>query len=205
MSVELVSILVLVAVFVLGTTLSINMGVLAFVAAFAVGTIVTGKSTDDIVGGFPSNLFVILVGVTYLFAIAKSNGTVDWLVRAAIRVEPARRHRHGELPRPWRCRYRTATAGRPADLFHRRRGVGLRLDDRHSRRADLLLQRGFPRATTHRTRILLGRARWVRLARLRRAALPNGDDIVTRVFGSEDFHTAVAAFGTKRQIKWTGH
>jgi di/tricarboxylate transporter len=86
MSVEIISILVLVAVFLLGTTLSINMGVLAFVAAFAVGTIAVGKSTDDIVGGFPSNLFVILVGVTYLFAIAKSNGTVDWLVRAAIRV-----------------------------------------------------------------------------------------------------------------------
>jgi di/tricarboxylate transporter len=86
MSVEIISILVLIAVFVLGTTLSINMGVLAFVAAFAVGTIVVDKSTDDIVGGFPSNLFVILVGVTYLFAIAKSNGTVDWLVRAAIRV-----------------------------------------------------------------------------------------------------------------------
>lgn len=86
MSVEIISILVLVAVFVLGTTLSINMGVLAFVAAFGVGTIVVDKSTDDIVGGFPSNLFVILVGVTYLFAIAKSNGTVDWLVNLAIRV-----------------------------------------------------------------------------------------------------------------------
>ncbi|SMD09603.1 SLC13 family permease [Kibdelosporangium aridum] len=86
MSVEIISILVLVAVFVLGTTLSINMGVLAFVAAFAVGTLVVDKSTDDIVGGFPSNLFVILVGVTYLFAIAKQNGTVDWLVNIAIRV-----------------------------------------------------------------------------------------------------------------------
>ncbi|ONI70726.1 hypothetical protein ALI144C_49895 [Actinosynnema sp. ALI-1.44] len=86
MSVEIISILVLVAVFVLGTTLSINMGVLAFVAAFAVGTLVVGKSTDEIVGGFPSNLFVILVGVTYLFAIARSNGTVDWLVTVAVRV-----------------------------------------------------------------------------------------------------------------------
>jgi Na+/H+ antiporter NhaD/arsenite permease-like protein len=62
------------------------MGVLAFVAAFGVGTIVVHKSTKEIVGGFPSSLFVILVGVTYLFAIAKNNGTVDWLVRAAIRV-----------------------------------------------------------------------------------------------------------------------
>ena len=43
------------------------------------------------------------------------------------------------------------------------------------------------------------------VARLRRAALPDGDDIVARVFGSEDFHNAAAAFGTKRQIDWTGH
>jgi enoyl-CoA hydratase/carnithine racemase len=42
------------------------------------------------------------------------------------------------------------------------------------------------------------------VARLRRAALPDGDDIVAKVFGSEDFHTAVGAFGTKRPAQWTG-
>ena len=36
--------------------------------------------------GFPADLFIILVGVTYLFAIAKNNGTVDWLVQAAVRM-----------------------------------------------------------------------------------------------------------------------
>ena len=36
--------------------------------------------------GFPANLFVILVGVTYLFAIAESNGTVDWLVQGSVRA-----------------------------------------------------------------------------------------------------------------------
>lgn len=61
------------------------MGALAFVAAF-VGTAVVGESTDDIVGGFPGDLFVILVGVTLLFAIAKGNGTVDWLVQVAVRA-----------------------------------------------------------------------------------------------------------------------
>ncbi|ONI70724.1 enoyl-CoA hydratase [Actinosynnema sp. ALI-1.44] len=42
------------------------------------------------------------------------------------------------------------------------------------------------------------------IARLRRAALPDGDDIVSRVFGSDDFHAAVAAFDTKRQVNWKG-
>ena len=57
------------------------MGVLGIVAAFIVGTAM-GVSEDDIFAGFPGDLFVILVGVTYLFAIASSNGTVDWLIHA---------------------------------------------------------------------------------------------------------------------------
>ena len=40
--------------------------------------------------------------------------------------------------------------------------------------------------------------------RLRRAALPDGDDIVERVFGSEDFREAVAAFSGKRAVEWQG-
>jgi enoyl-CoA hydratase/carnithine racemase len=40
--------------------------------------------------------------------------------------------------------------------------------------------------------------------RIRRAAIPNGDDIVSRVFGSEDFHSAVAAFATKQPVVWQG-
>ncbi|MER7013834.1 SLC13 family permease [Saccharopolyspora sp. NPDC000359] len=83
---ELTSILVLVAAFVIATTLSINMGVLAFAAAFLVGTLVGGMSEDDIFAGFPGDLFVVLVGVTFLFAIARANGTTDWLVRQAVRL-----------------------------------------------------------------------------------------------------------------------
>jgi di/tricarboxylate transporter len=85
MSNELISILVLVTIFVLGTTLPLNMGVLGIVAAFVVGTAM-GVSEDDIFLGFPGDLFVILVGVTYLFAIATNNGTVNWLIHAAIRA-----------------------------------------------------------------------------------------------------------------------
>ncbi|QXE33119.1 hypothetical protein KQY30_01205 [Streptomyces sp. GMY02] len=86
MSAELISILVLVAVFVIATTRSINMGALAFAAAFGVGELVAGLDADGIFAGFPGDLFVVLVGVTYLFAIARANGTTDWLVHAAIRL-----------------------------------------------------------------------------------------------------------------------
>jgi enoyl-CoA hydratase/carnithine racemase len=40
--------------------------------------------------------------------------------------------------------------------------------------------------------------------RFRRSTIPDGDDIVTRVFGSEDFHAAVAAFATKQPVVWRG-
>ncbi|MFD3836371.1 SLC13 family permease [Streptomyces sp. NPDC058642] len=86
MSPELISILVLVVVFVIATTRSVNMGALAFAAAFAVGELVADLDADGIFAGFPGDLFVVLVGVTYLFAIARANGTTDWLVHAAIRL-----------------------------------------------------------------------------------------------------------------------
>jgi len=85
MSTELISILVLVAIFVIGTTRPINMGLLGIMAAFIVGT-AAGVEEDDIFVGFPGDLFIILVGVTYLFALARNNGTVDWLVAAAVRM-----------------------------------------------------------------------------------------------------------------------
>ena len=85
MSQEVTSILVLVAIFVIGTLRPINMGLLGITAAFIVGSAV-GVSEDDIFAGFPGDLFIILVGVTYLFAIANNNGTVDWLVHAAVKA-----------------------------------------------------------------------------------------------------------------------
>ena len=86
MSLELLSIIVLVLVFLVATLRSINMGALAIVAAFIFGVGAVGEKADDIFAGFPGDLFVILVGVTFLFAIAKANGTVDWIVHASVRA-----------------------------------------------------------------------------------------------------------------------
>jgi di/tricarboxylate transporter len=85
MSPELISILALAAMFVVATALPVNMGVLAFVGAFLIGTLVAGQSTKEIIAGFPAGLFLTLVGITYLFALAQNNGTIDWLVRLAVR------------------------------------------------------------------------------------------------------------------------
>ncbi len=87
MSPHIVAILVLAGIFVLGTTRSVNLGVLALVGAFVVGVWTFAVDAADVLDGFPANLFVILVGVTYLFAMAKRNGTVDWLVIELAQLE----------------------------------------------------------------------------------------------------------------------
>ncbi|MGW2346619.1 SLC13 family permease [Streptomyces sp. NPDC001661] len=86
MSDQVISIIGLVLVFLIATFSKVHMGVIAVVAAFIVGTAVAGESADEIFAGFPGDLFVVLVGVTLLFAIAKNNGTVDWLVQASTRA-----------------------------------------------------------------------------------------------------------------------
>ncbi|GGY41401.1 SLC13 family permease [Pseudoduganella albidiflava] len=86
MSTHLIAICVLALMFVVATALPINMGVIAFVGAFLVGTLVAGMQAKGIMAGFPAELFLTLVGITFLFAQAQNNGTIDWLVRLAVRA-----------------------------------------------------------------------------------------------------------------------
>jgi di/tricarboxylate transporter len=86
MSAPVLSIIILAVMFLLATVLPLNMGALAFVGAFLLGSVVLGMSTNDILANFPGGLFLTIVGVTYLFAIAQNNGTIDLLVRGAVRM-----------------------------------------------------------------------------------------------------------------------
>ena len=81
----------LVVVFLIGTLRPINLGALALVMTFLVGSIVVGEDVRAMYQGFPVDLFVLLVGVTYLFAIASSNGTVERIVEGATRLFGSRR------------------------------------------------------------------------------------------------------------------
>ena len=86
MSSHVIAICVLALMFVIATAMPINMGVLAFVGAFLVGTLIAGMETKTIMSGYPAELFLTLVGITFLFAQAQNNGTIDWLVRLAVRA-----------------------------------------------------------------------------------------------------------------------
>ena len=62
-----------------------NVGVLAFALAWIFG-LVGGGGSDLVVKAFPAQLFVTLAGVTLLFALAESNGTLERVATAALRL-----------------------------------------------------------------------------------------------------------------------
>lgn len=91
MSIHVVGVIGLVIIFVIGTVRPINLGALALVMTYLVGTIFVGESAREMYAGFPVDLLVLLAGVTYLFGVAASNGTVDQIVAGAARLVRGRR------------------------------------------------------------------------------------------------------------------
>ncbi|MGO1071940.1 SLC13 family permease [Lysobacter sp. CA199] len=86
MTAEIATIIGLVLMFIVATALPINMGALAFALAFIIGGVWVGMDGKAVLAGFPGDLFLTLVGITYLFAIAQKNGTIDLLVHWAVRA-----------------------------------------------------------------------------------------------------------------------
>jgi len=91
LSIHVIGIIGLVVVFIIGTARPINLGALALVMTFIVGTMFAGESVMEMYRGFPVDLFVLLAGVTYLFAIASNNGTVERIIEKAARLVRDRR------------------------------------------------------------------------------------------------------------------
>ncbi|MBD8045274.1 C4-dicarboxylate ABC transporter [Arthrobacter sp. Sa2BUA2] len=80
MSPEIIALIGLAAVFTISSVRNVHMGALALVAAFIIGIGVVGESLKDVLGGFPVDALIILVGITYLFGLAHETGTIKWLV-----------------------------------------------------------------------------------------------------------------------------
>jgi di/tricarboxylate transporter len=84
-SIELISIVILALMLVIATWRDLNMGVLGFVAAFVLGTFFLHLEINEVWNGFPVDLFVALVGLTYLFGFAQNNGAIEVLVTWSMR------------------------------------------------------------------------------------------------------------------------
>ena len=86
MTPAVLSLIALVVAIVLSMTSRINVGWLALAFAWAIGVYRAGMSADAVMSGFPVSLFVTLTGVTLLFAIAETNGTLATLAGGVVRV-----------------------------------------------------------------------------------------------------------------------
>ena len=90
MPAEAILLLCLIAIFVVPIVADINVGLIAFVGAFAAGALVLDMGPGAVLAGFPAGMFVMLVGITLLLAIANENGTVDWIVNRLIGLSGGR-------------------------------------------------------------------------------------------------------------------
>ena len=64
----------------------LNVGVLGLALAWIVGVYLGGMTLNEVVSGFPVQLFLTLAGVTLIFTQAQLNGTLDRVAHAAVRV-----------------------------------------------------------------------------------------------------------------------
>ncbi len=80
------SLLALVAAIVLSCTSQLNVGLIAMALAWVIGVFVAGWPADAIAGGFPTQLFLTLSGVTLLFAVSEVNGTLEAVGRRAMKL-----------------------------------------------------------------------------------------------------------------------
>jgi TRAP-type C4-dicarboxylate transport system permease large subunit len=93
MSLSVLAFLVLVAAFAWGSFTAVNAGLIAIVAAYAVGVLLAGMSVAEVTAQFPASLFFILLGATLLFSIVRVTGTIDVLAAWAERLSQGKRVR----------------------------------------------------------------------------------------------------------------
>jgi di/tricarboxylate transporter len=97
MSSALLSLLALLVAIVLSMTTRINVGLVALVLAWGVALQDPGLGAEAVVRAFPTPLFLTLTGVTLLFAIAYTNGTLDGLAHRAGRLARSDARRLGPI------------------------------------------------------------------------------------------------------------
>ena len=83
MSLAVISLCALILALALSSISTVNVGFLAIVLAWLVG-IYGGWTVEQVIAGFPSSLFLTLVGLTLLFSMAQVNGTLDRITHKAV-------------------------------------------------------------------------------------------------------------------------
>jgi Na+/H+ antiporter NhaD/arsenite permease-like protein len=95
MSLAVLSVCALALAIIVSCVTTLNVGVLALALAWIIGVYFGGMPVNAVMAGFPTALFLTLVGMTLLFTLAQCNGTLDRLAHHAVR--PCRGNR-GAIP-----------------------------------------------------------------------------------------------------------
>ncbi len=83
MNLGVISLIALLAAIIIGFVRNSNVGILCMGFSMVLG-LVFGLDAKEILSGFSSSLFIQMVGITYLFAIINSNGTLELLARKMV-------------------------------------------------------------------------------------------------------------------------
>ena len=86
MNLALISVSALTLAVLISCVSRLNVGILSVALAWIVGVYIGGLPVNTVMAGFPSQLFLTLAGVTLLFAMAQSNGTLGQLTHHAVRL-----------------------------------------------------------------------------------------------------------------------
>ncbi|MCM1011520.1 MULTISPECIES: SLC13 family permease [unclassified Brevibacterium] len=81
---QLIALGIFIALFAVGAIRGVHIGVLMLVGAAGTGLLLTDMTVEDIIAEFPLSIMILLAGVTYFFAIAQENGTVDKIIDWAL-------------------------------------------------------------------------------------------------------------------------
>ena len=85
----LASIIVLVAIVLFSCFRDINVGILGTAGGLIVGMAFSGMKINAVYAGWPLSLFMILVGVTFMFSAAQVNGTMEKFSAVCVRLAKA--------------------------------------------------------------------------------------------------------------------
>ena len=84
MNPAILSLIALLVAIALAMATKLNIDVMAMAFAWLIGVYLADFRPEQVAAGFPSTLFLTLTGVTLLFALAESNGTLERLAHRAV-------------------------------------------------------------------------------------------------------------------------
>lgn len=83
---DMLSLIVLVIAIIVSIWKNVNLGILTLGLSLIIGVFIGGMSVKDLIKGYPTSLLLMMAGVTFLFGIAQTNGTLDKLVKYSVKL-----------------------------------------------------------------------------------------------------------------------